>query len=102
MQFADGTVICSQNMDGIKESLIILKSVGRCSGLNINKDKTELVKLSNVDKFPEAVQGLKWCTKAFKYLCIWFSFDQSFMEYKFFRHKLDKIKNLLKMWKLRS
>jgi len=42
--------------------------------------------------------GLTWCTTTFRYLGIWFSYNANDMEYKNFRHRLDKIRNLLKIW----
>ena len=43
VQFADDKLIISRDLEGIKESLRVLKQFGRCSGLKVNKDKTKLV-----------------------------------------------------------
>jgi len=102
LQFADDTVIITNSLEGIRECLRVLRHFGSVSGLVINKEKTELINLSNKPHSSNTTFGLTWCTTPFRYLGIWFSTDPIQMEYKNYRHRLDKIRNLLKIWRQRD
>jgi len=102
LQFADDTVIFCKDLEGIEESLRVLKRFGYCSGLHMNKSKTELVSLSMNVNLAESSFGLAWCKDSFKYLGIWFSYDIEIMEYKNYRHRIDKMLNLLRIWRQRD
>ena len=104
LQFADDTLIITRDMTDIKKTLSIMQSYGDCSGLYVNKEKTELVNLSQHPHgcLPNPPKGLNWCTEGFKYLGVWFAHDIHIMEYKNYRHRIDKIKNLLRIWRQRD
>jgi hypothetical protein len=102
LQFADDTLLLAKDANDIKQYLYILEKFGKCSGLKVNKSKTELIDLQAREKPATKLHGLQWCTGEFKYLGIWFSHDTYIMEYKNYRHKVDTIRNLLKIWKLRD
>jgi exonuclease III len=106
MQFADDTVLLARDSSDIKTYLSILYNYSKVSGLKVNKSKTELVNLYRVHGDPfiglNTLHGLQWCKTEFRYLGIYFCFDPVIMEYKNYRHKLDKIRNLLKIWRRRD
>ena len=55
--------------------------------------------MGNKDEVPGLSKfGLKITKCAIRYLGIWFEKDVIEMEYKNFRHRLEKIKNLLRLW----
>jgi exonuclease III len=97
LQFADDTALILRNKKSIIKSLETLLSFGKCSGLKLNIDKTELFQLGYGKPFVVKDLNLKWVSE-FKYLGIYFSNSQKDMEYKNFRHRLDNIKNLLRIW----
>ena len=45
LQFADDAIIIANDLNDVNLILRILKNFGECSGININIDKSELVKL---------------------------------------------------------
>jgi len=102
MQFADDTVIMANNLLDIKASLEILEEFATCSGLKVNRDKSLLVQLGINQHLSCSYLGLSWCHDEFKYLGITFTMDNLDMEYKNFRHRLEKIKNILKLWRQRD
>jgi hypothetical protein len=102
LQFADDTVLLAKDSNDIKEYLKILNDFGLCSGLRINKSKTELVNLNLLHDKLSTICGLKWCEGPFKYLGVWFSSNYSIQEYKNYRHRVDNMINLLKIWKQRD
>jgi hypothetical protein len=102
LQFADDTLLLAKDSSDVKEYLRILDNFGKCSGLKVNKHKTELINLQGGDVPSTKLHGLQWNSGEFKYLGIWFSHDTYIMEYKNYRHKIDTIRNLLKLWKRRD
>jgi len=98
MQFADDTVIMANNLLDIKSSLYILEEFARYSGLKINKEKSILVQLGNRHNQSSSYLGLSWCHEEFTYLGITFVKDSKDMEFKNFRHRLENMKNILRLW----
>jgi exonuclease III len=101
LQFADDTVLLVKNKKSIMKALEIIDSFSKCSGLKINIEKTELYRLGNNLPFNVVNLKLKWVSE-FKYLGIHYSSDNLQMEFKNFRHRLDNIRNLLRIWKQRD
>jgi hypothetical protein len=103
LQFADDTVLIMDDTKSLRTALNIVREFSHVSGLRINRSKTEIYNLGSNDPNPELKKfGLKVSDAPIRYLGIWFSKDKPIMEYKNFRHKLEKIANLLKMWKRRD
>jgi hypothetical protein len=102
LQFADDTALILDSIDSLNECLKILDNFYTCSGLKLNKAKTIVITLGNVDKDEAKISldeiGLHLNTETFRYLGIWFDDDDDIMEYKNFRHRLENIENLLKIW----
>ena len=103
VQFADDTAVFVKDMDSLGTLLETLELFYCISGLKINKEKCSVIKLGNKSVFYNLDQfGLKFTTKAFKYLGIWFTDDIIESEYLNFHHRLENIENLLKMWRQRD
>ena len=102
LQFADDAIVIAKDKDDIKSVLRILRSFSRCSGLHINIDKSEIIQLGPGLLFDTTIAGINISKNDFKYLGIWFSSDIVQQEYKNFRHRLDVITNLFKIWKQRD
>jgi hypothetical protein len=101
MQFADDTILMLQDKKSILNSLELLENFKKCSGLKLNTSKTEAYRLGNNLPFNIKDLKLKW-VESFKYLGIWFCDNLKDMEYKNYRHRLDHMRNLLRLWKLRD
>lgn len=105
-QYADDTLIF---LDGSKRSLLkvidILDKFKKCSGLCINYDKSEVIKLgilkATQDDF-EIPKKLKWNVSNFKSLGIMFSLDLTEMVHINYNEKLKQIQNCLKVWSMRN
>jgi hypothetical protein len=106
LQFADDTALILKNVDSLKRSIEILEMFYKISGLRLNKAKTIVTKLgkNNDDILTETLMdlNLKLSKESFKYLGIWFDIDSNIMEYKNYRHRIEKIENLLKIWRQRD
>ena len=99
LQFADDTVLILNNIESLRGCLSILNDFALYSGLRLNTSKSEVFALGNKDDVPGLSRlGLKITKGAIRYLGIWFEKDVKEMEYKNFRHRLEKIKNLLRLW----
>jgi hypothetical protein len=101
LQFADDTVLLLKNKKSIIKSLEMLKIFGKSSGLKMNIDKTELFRLGESLPFNVNDLKLKWVSE-FRYLGIQFCDNKLDMEFKNFRHRLDNMRNLLRIWKQRD
>ena len=103
LQFADDTVIIAKDARDVEIVLNLLREFGKESGLQINREKTEFFKLGsqNIPIKDSTIFGMKWCDE-FRYLGIWFMRKSMDMEFKNFRHRLDNIKNILRLWMQRD
>jgi exonuclease III len=101
IQFADDTAIIVEDWESIDQTFNILKEFQNTSGLKVNRSKSQIVTLGREETRPRNIQGMLW-SKSFKYLGIYFEPISKDMEYKNFRHRLDNIRNLLKIWKMRD
>ena len=94
-QFADDTALLLKDTNSFAEALKVLNIFYKCSGLKLNMSKTIVVKLgcanSDMENADDLLKlGFNWCTGSFRYLGIWFDTDDLIMEYKNFRHRLEK------------
>jgi len=101
-QFADDTAVFLEGMGGIKPLLNVLREFAMASGLKLNKSKTEVINLGTQQQCNISDLGLKWTENEFRYLGIWFHKDNLTKEYLNYRHRMEKIKNLLRMWLVRD
>jgi hypothetical protein len=103
LQFADDTALILKNSESLEVVMAIINEFYLSSGLKLNINKTILVQLGG-----ERAQvrlsdflinmGLEWCVDPFRYLGIYFHHDELLMEYKNYRHRLENMKNLTRIW----
>jgi hypothetical protein len=103
LQFADDTALILKDTQSLVECMKTLDEFYKVSGLKLNKKKTIVVTLGRGrnDAHTELLLNeidLKLCDDSFRYLGIYYHKNESIMEYKNYRHRLDKITNLLRMW----
>ena len=96
-QLADDTTLYLADISSLKNSLLLLERFSVCSGLCINKDKTEVIPLNiqNVDKHK---LGISWQKGSFKMLGIWFSSNEDEMIRLNLNDKVERIKNTIIAW----
>ena len=89
-QLADDTTLYLADISSLKNSLLLLERFAVCSGLCINKDKTEVIPLNiqNVDKHK---LGISWQKGSFKMLGIWFSSNEDEMIRLNLNDKVERI-----------
>jgi exonuclease III len=112
-QFADDTALILKDWESVQASIQLLEKFEKLSGLKVNKSKSQIVILGRTnDKAQDSKKerdkekshnknDLLW-SQSFKYLGISFDPNPIEMEYKNFRHRIDNMKNILKMWKMRD
>jgi exonuclease III len=102
LQFADDTALILKDQNSLVKVMKIIKEFYHISGLKLNVEKTTLVNMRNSEEIPIhpelSLLGLHWCEDVFRYLGVWFHKEKTIMEYKNFRHRLENIKNLLRIW----
>jgi exonuclease III len=105
LQFADDTVLLLKNYESLRNVLPILTNFYKISGLKLNVQKTVLMKLGrNCDNLPNFLRelGMELCKEEIRYLGIYFHRDENIMEYRNYRHRIENIRNILKMWMQRD
>jgi hypothetical protein len=105
LQFADDTVLILKDYNSLNNVLPILEEFYKISGLKLNVQKTVLIELGNHNiNLPTYLSnlGLKFSNEEVRYLGIYFHRDPNLMEYKNYRHRIEKIKNILRLWKQRD
>jgi hypothetical protein len=105
LQFADDTVLILKNQTSLSTALSLIDRFYKVSGLKLNVQKTILIELGNSGLIiPPHLSGLglKFSTEEVRYLGIYFHKNSDIMEYKNYRHRIEKIKNILKLWRQRD
>ena len=89
-QLADDATLAG--ISSLKNSLLLLEKFSVCSGLCIDKDKTEVVPLNiqNVDKHK---LGISWQKGSFKMLGIWLNSNKDEMIQLNLNDKVERIEN---------
>jgi hypothetical protein len=100
-QYADDTCLYLEDQNSLKTALQIFEKFSKCSGLKVNRDKSEAIWIGASSNFRHKPLGLRWTTGA-TYLGIYISNDVNEISIKNFKDKLDSIKELLNMWTLRK
>ena len=100
MQYADDTTLFLKDQRSLACLFEFLLHFGKCSGLNINKEKTVIITLGPLacDK----ILGIKCSKEPIKTLGIWISKNTHEMTEINFREKIGKLQTILNMWRQRS
>jgi endonuclease/exonuclease/phosphatase family metal-dependent hydrolase len=101
LSYADDTTVFLQDENDAKYLFKFLNKFEKCSGLKMNRDKTEGFWLGvNKDSTYKPL-GIKWST-VIKILGIFISYNKDTMTKNNFDDRLLKIKNKFNMWKKRD
>ena len=96
-QLADDTTLYLSEVSSFQKALETLEKFSVCSGLCINREKTEVVPI-NVQPFVNNNLGISWQKGSFKLLGIWFSSNENKMIELTLNDKLERIKNSIMAW----
>ena len=99
-QLADDTTLFLLNDNALSNAFNMLDKFYSCSGLKLNKSKTEIFYLGNTNQRP-AIKNLN-ITKTFKALGIHFSKNTEDMISLNIDERYHKFKNVLNIWKQRD
>ena len=77
-QLADDTCLYLNDVESLGNALAVLDNFAVCSGLKVNKEKTEVIPL-NFKPVQEALFGVSWKCGNFTMLGVWFSQDKKEM-----------------------
>jgi exonuclease III len=100
-QYADDTCLYVADLHSIRNALLVFERFAKCSGLKINRDKSEAIWIGASSNFRHKPYGLRW-TEGATYLGVYISNDMHEMSEKNFRTKMQKIEEILKLWTLRK
>lgn len=99
-QLADDTTLFLKNETALDEAFILLEKFKTCSGLKLNKSKTEIFYLGNTNHRP--MYNTIKTTKKFKALGIYFTKDINNMSNINLDERFNKFINVLNIWKRRD
>ena len=74
-QYADDTTVLVRNLDSVPQLLKLLNNFKNISGLEINKHKTEAIRLGSWRNCNEKLFGFKWPLNSVYALGVHFSYD---------------------------
>ena len=102
-QLADDTTLFLKDDESLKRALFILDELKKCSGLKLNKSKTEIFYLGNTNHRPNnTVCGINIVTSGFKCLGIHFLRDKNEMYARNLLDRFNKFKSVLAIWNTRD
>ena len=102
-QLADDMTLFLTSVESVKIAIELFEEFYRYSGLKLNKSKTEafIIEGDNVKIHRDNTIGIRWLTKPFKTLGMWYSLDPN-KTYKLnFTEKINIIQSTLKTWQPR-
>ena len=97
-QFADDTTVTVSNRESIIYLWEILDLFAECSGLKVNKEKTQAMGLGTWKSTNQIIHNLKVQQEPIKILGIWFSHDKKVMHDRNVQGKVERMKNSLAIW----
>jgi hypothetical protein len=100
-QYADDTCLYLQDENSLKVALNTFENFYKCTGLKMNREKSEAIWIGASSNYRHKPFKLKW-TKGATYLGIYISNDVKEINQKNFGDKIEKVKELLNMWTLRK
>ena len=100
-QYADDTCLFIENEQALKTALSIFQMFAKCSGLNINMDKSEAIWIGASSNYLHKPLKLRW-TRGATCLGVYISNDINEISQNNVEIKIKKINDLLKLWTLRN
>ena len=101
-QYADDTTCFLKDVKSTKALMDKFELFSRCSGLEINKSKTEAMWLGSLKECKQKPSGFKWPDKPVLALGVYFSYNQAECKKLNFEEKLIKLERTLNMWRARD
>ena len=101
LQFADDATIFVEDCNSIPKVIKQIERFGSFSGLELNKEKCSLVNIKDFSVSAN-VEGISWCDSEVKILGVYFGKDNNKVNYMNWSPKINKIENLIKLWKTRK
>ena len=101
-QYADDTTCFLKDLKSTKLLLDKIELFSHCSGLEINKSKTEALWLGCLKDCKQKPFGFKWPDEPILALGIYFSYDKKKSDKLNFEEKLAMMEKLLNIWKMRD
>ena len=99
---ADDTTLFIKDRSSLDVALNILDDFYKCSGLKLNKNKTEIFYLGNTNHRPNGQIEIRVVQSSFKALGITFDKDQKRANETNLNEKLHKFKTVLAIWSQRD
>ncbi len=100
-QLADDTTLFLKDTNSLNDALHLLHIFSKCSGLNVNKDKSEAIWIGASSNFRHKPCGLKWTREPVKCLGIYIGQNISEVLEKNYSEKMKTVENLLQLWSSR-
>ena len=100
-QYADDTCLFIENEQAFKIALTTFQMFAKCSGLCINMDKSEAIWIGASSNYRHKPLKLRW-TRGATCLGMYISNDIHEISQKNIESKIQKIDDLLKLWRLRK
>ena len=102
-QYADDTSLFLSDIDSLRNVIKLLDNFSTCSGLKLNKEKTEAIQLGIMShEKSKSNLGIKWIDQPTKVLGVWICRDPGLITEKNVLEKIQKIKSVLNMYKARN
>ena len=102
-QYADDTTLFMADNNSLVNVIKLLDRFYACSGLKLNKEKTEAIQLGIMaNNQPKSNLGIKWIDQPTKVLGIWVCRDPDVTINKNVSEKMQKVKCILNMYKGRN
>ena len=100
--YADDTALFLRDLTSVNSLLEILHKFKNCSGLELNKTKTEAMWLGSWADCSDTLFGFRWPKDSIQALGIYFSYNQDVSDRLNFESKLKDLQNILNSWKRRK
>ena len=102
MQYADNTTVLVRDLDSVSQLLKPLNSSKNISGLEVNKQKTEALRLGSWRNSPGKPFGFKWPQNSIYALGVHFAYDPVLANKLNFEEKVYNLEQTLHSWKRRK
>jgi archaellin len=101
-QLADDTTLFLEDSESLKNVLELIDKFYLCSGLKLNREKTDAMWIGSLKQNKEKPLKINWTNKPIKSLGIWFSLDNNDAIEQNYKEKLKNISTLLHIWSQRD
>jgi hypothetical protein len=101
-QYADDTCLFLADEQSMSLVFLVIDKFTKCSGLKMNRDKSEAMHIGASSYFRHKNHGLKWTHGPIRYLGIMVENDSEHTSLTNINIKLDKIQSIIDNWKHRS